>query len=183
MYVRPRSLSKVYQTCYPVAVTSYIQDDVAQSTEDVFENLEEERLILLLGALSNTLLKQVLRRISKVLEIGDVVLSPLAASKIIKELVYQGEREPYGVRGGTLVVLFCDRLGNETKMGKFPMDVNTNSTYEMHLTLKQDANLKVKMANMMRKMAGLEPVMVLSPSFKLEKKKLYRSSTSSVESL
>jgi len=68
-------------------------------------------------------------------------------------------------------------------MGKFPMDVNINSTYEMHLTLKQDANLKVKMANMMRKMAGLEPVMVLSPSFKLEKKKLYRSSTSSVESL
>jgi len=151
--------------------------------ENMFENLEQERLKELLSALSNSLLKQVLRRISKVLEIGEVFLSPIAASKIIKELVYQGEREPYGVRGGTLVVLFCDRLGKQTKMGKFPLDAYTNSTYEMHLTIHQDTNIKVKMENLVRKMTGLEPIMMLAPEFKLEKRKLYRSSSSSLDSL
>jgi len=151
--------------------------------EDPFQHLEHHRFQELLSALSNTILKQVLKRMTKVLETGEVLLSPLTASQILKSLVYQGELEPYGVRGGTLVVLFRDRLGKLVKLGRFPLDKYTNSTYEMHLTLQENTNFKLKVENLMRRIAGLDPVLVLGSEFKLEKRKLYRSSTCSADSL
>jgi len=171
--MRTRSLSRVYQTCYPLAVTRYVSDE---DSEELFDNLQQDRLDELLRALDNTLWKQVVSRFEKVLEVGQVLLTSQTAAKILKELVFQGEREPYGVRGGTLVVLFRDRLGKEVKMGRFPLDSYTNSTFEMHLTLVENSNIKVKVSNLLRKVAGLDELVVLDNNFKLEKRKLYRSS-------
>ena len=60
---------------------------------------------------------------------------------ILNQMVLLAEREPYGVRGGTLVVLFGPPHTTPTspslvKIGKFPLDPTMVSTYELHLTLQ-----------------------------------------------
>jgi len=180
-------LSRVYATCYPVAVSSYTDQPQSDESESVLENLEQvweqERLNKLLNALRSTVLKQVLGRMAKILEVGEVVLSRNTATQILQELVCQGEREPYGVRGGVLVVLFNDRLGRVHKMGRFPLDSSTTSTYHIHLTLVENRNFKVVLDNLVRKVTGLEPAILLANTFRLEVKKLYRSSCRSSSSL
>ena len=47
----------MYQTCYPLAVSTYVDEE--QEMESVFENLEQERFNNLLNALGNTVFKQV----------------------------------------------------------------------------------------------------------------------------
>jgi len=181
LITRGTSLSRVYATCYPVAVTSLTGScNGSGSHADELEsgNLEQERLAKLLNALNNTVIKQVLGRMAKILEVGEVLLSRNTATQILQELVYQGEREPYGVRGGILVVLFNDRFGKVHKMGRFPLDSSTTSTYHIHLTLSENRNFKVVWDNWVRKVTGVEPAILLSTSFTLEKKKLYRSSSS-----
>jgi len=180
MHDRAGSMSRMYQTCYPLAVSTYVDEE--QEMESVFENLEQERFNNLLNALGNTVFKQVLRRMEKILEVGEVLISPATATTILKDLILCGEREPYGVRGGTLVVLFSDRLGGVHKMGRFPLDSSVTSTYEIKLNLVEDRNIKVKLENLVRKVTGQAPLVFLGSKFQLEKKKLYRSSTSSVES-
>jgi len=179
LITRGTSLSRVYATCYPVAVTRYTDDTESTcSAVDNLENLLQERLTKLLNALRSTVFKQVLLRMAKTLEVGEVLLSRNTATQILQEIVYQGEREPYGVRGGILVVLFNDRFGKVHKMGRFPLDSSTISTYHIHLTLVENTNFKVVWDNLVRKMIGVEPAILLSNSFTLEKKKLYRSSSS-----
>lgn len=178
LITRGTSLSRVYATCYPVAVTSYTDGDELEESESVLEHLEQERLVQLINALRSTVLKQVLGRMAKILEVGEVLLSRSTAVQILQELVYQGEREPYGVRGGVLVVLFNDRFGKVHKMGRFPLDSSTTSTYHIHLTLVENRNFKVVLDNLVRKVTGLDPAVLLANTFSLEKKKLYRSSSS-----
>jgi len=178
---RGTSLSRVYATCYPVAVTSYSEQN--ESDESVLENLEQDRLSLLLNALKNTILKQILTRMAKILEVGEVLLPRSAATQILKDLLNEGEREPYGIRGGTIIVTFNDRFGNSHKMGRFPLDASTTSTYHIHLTLVENRNFKVVLDNLVRKMTGVEPTVLIANTFKLEKRKLYRSSSSSLTSM
>jgi len=180
MYDKATSLSRVYQACYPLAVSSYKEED--ETTEDVFEDLEQERLSCLLVALRNTVFKQVLKRIEKVAELEHVIISPHTTLSLLEKIVYLGEREPCGIRGGTLVVLFSDRSGTSHKIGRFPMDAGTVSTYQIHLTLKEDRNFKIRMENLMRKIAGHGAITVVGPLYTVEKKKLYRSSTASIYS-
>jgi len=174
-------MSRVYQSCYPLAVSNYLLEE-SPETESVLENPEQERFNNLLNALGNTVFKQVLRRMEKILEVGEVLISPTTATSILKDLILFGEREPYGVRGATLVVTFSDRVGGVKKMGRFPLDSSVTSTYELNLNLVEDRNIKVKLENLVRKMTGQTPLVFVGPKFKLEKKKLYRSSTSSVDS-
>ena len=48
----------MYQTCYPLAVTTYMEEG-EEGREDMFEDLEQERFSNLLTALRNTVFKQV----------------------------------------------------------------------------------------------------------------------------
>jgi len=178
--MRDVSLSSLYQTCYPLAVTSYIEDDMMNNNiEDQFQHLERERLTKLLAVLGSTVFKQMLRSMEKVMEVDRVLVDPETTMNILKEVVYQGEREPCGVRGGTLVVLFSDRLGVLHRVGRFSLDPATIPTYELHLTLTEDKTIKVKFENLLRKISGLCPNTVIRPGFTLRKRKLYRSSTGS----
>ena len=163
-------MSSAYQTCYPLAVSNYVNED----TEAVFEHLEQERFNHLLTALGNTVFTTVLRRMEKVLEVGEVLISPATATTILKDIILAGEREPYGVRGGVLIVTFSDRRGRATKMGRFPLDSATNATYELKLNLVEDRNMKVVLENVVRKVIGQNPLIFIGSKFKMEKKKLYR---------
>ena len=57
-------LFRAYQACYPLGVSSYISDvedevEGRRRGEEVFEDLEEERMASLLSALRNSVFKQV----------------------------------------------------------------------------------------------------------------------------
>ena len=102
---------------------------------------------------------------------------------ILNQMVTLAEQEPYGVKGGTLVVMFSPSLTSPTyptpiKIGRFPLDPTKVSTYELHLTLQLNCAVKVKLANLIRKLQGKAVKLEVSEEFILEKKKLYRSSTS-----
>ena len=102
---------------------------------------------------------------------------------ILNQLVLLAEREPYGVRGGTLVVMFSPppTSPNTTsiKIGRFPLDPTTVSTFEIHLTLQSTNQVKLKLANLIRRLQGKKAKLVVDEKFTLVKKKLYRSSISS----
>jgi hypothetical protein len=178
MLDRNLSLTRAYQTCYPLAVSSYIEDEEGPE-QDVFQDLEQERFNNLISALKQSVFKQVLKSLAKVLEIEQVLISPQTTQQILKEMVYQGEREPCGVRGGTLVVTFRSRDGTERKIGRFPLDSSTTPTYQILLTLEETTTLKVSFENLFRRIAGHGASKFLGTKFRLEKKKLYRSSSGS----
>ena len=122
------------------------------------------------------------------LELGSSTMLSLPSptmNKIVKQMVVLAEEEPYGVRGGTLVVMFSPPQTSTTyptlrKIGRFPMDPTMVSTYELHLTLQEacPVKLKLKLANLFRKLQGKTAKLVVDEKFVLVKKKLYRSSMS-----
>lgn len=178
--MKDSTLSSLYQNCYPLAVTSYFEDDMVNNNiEDQFQHLERERLTRLLAVLGSTVFKQIVKSMEKIVEVDRVLVPPATTMDILKEVVYQGEREPCGVRGGTLVVLFSDRLGHLHRVGRFSLDPSTLPTYELHLTLAEDTTIKGKFENLLRKISGLCPNTFIRPGFTLRKRKLYRSSTGS----
>jgi len=181
------SLSKQYNECYPIAITEYTNSFHDEDQNAVFQFFEEERLRSLLDILTRTI-HGVITRCSKVLELGPDMKMELPKStlnKILKQLVNLGESEPYGVRGGTLVVMFCSSSSTHSnlapvKIGKFPLDPQTVSTYELHLTIKSTNQLKLKVANILRRIQGKNGRLIVDDDYCLEKKKLYRSSYSAL---
>ena len=120
------------------------------------------------------------------MELGPLITMDLPTptlNHILNQLVLLAEREPYGVRGGTLVVMFSPphTSPNTTpiKIGRFPLDPTTVSTFEIHLTLQSTNQVKLKLANLIRRLQGKTARLVVDKKFTLIKKKLYRSSTSS----
>jgi len=152
--------------------------------DELFKDLEMERLADFVNRMTR-FMKQVLTRCSKVLDLGSSTILSLPApimNRIVKQMVVLAEEEPYGVRGGTLVVMFSPPQTSPThptlKIGRFPMDPTVVSTYELHLTLQEACPVKLKLANLFRKLQGKAAKMVVDEKFGLVKKKLYRSSMS-----
>ena len=121
------------------------------------------------------------------LELGPMITLDLPTptlNQILNQMIILAEREPYGVRGGTLVVMFSPSTTSPstppTKIGRFPLDPTTVSTYELHLTLQSTNQVKLKLANLVRRLQGKKAMLVVDNKFTLVKKKLYRSSTSSL---
>eukprot|EP00092_Neocalanus_flemingeri_P080760 GFUD01100780.1.p1 GENE.GFUD01100780.1~~GFUD01100780.1.p1 ORF type:complete len:194 (+),score=39.30 GFUD01100780.1:99-680(+) len=191
MIFKPSSVSKLFNECYPMAIGEYQNNtfDDALPTDlgidKAFQHLEKERLAVLLQILTRTLKKQVLYRCSKVLELGPLVFLDLPTStldNIFTQIILLGEREPYGVRGGTLVVMFSPpptKTSSPIKIGRFPLDPTKVSTYELHLTIQSTSPVKLQFANLWRRLQGKQEKLVVDDKFSLVKKKLYRSSTSS----
>jgi len=150
--------------------------------DELFKDYEMERLAGLVKEMTR-FMKQVLTRCSKVLELGSSTILSLPATtmnRIVKQMVVLAEEEPYGVRGGTLVVMFSPPQTSPTyptlrKIGRYPMDPTTVSTYELHLTLQESCPVKLKLANLFRKLQGKAAKLVVDEKFVLVKKKLYRS--------
>jgi len=156
--------------------------------QDMWETFEklwlETRLKTLITTLEGTVFKKVLARCRKVLELeGDLIVDPVTLCAICTKIITMAEQEPYGVRGGTLVVSFSSRPNDKLaplKIGMFPLDKVTVPTFELHLTLQATSSvtdrIKLSLRNLVRKMGGKPTQMVVDPKFDLNKKKLYKSS-------
>jgi len=158
---------------------------VNQSLDNLFKELEMERSASFMKILTRTM-NQVLSRCSKVLELGShstLSLPVDVMNQILIQMVILAEQEPYGVKGGTLVVMFSppkisSRITRAPiKIGRFPLDPTTVSTYELHLSLQETCPFGLKLANVFRKIQGKAVKLVIDEKFVLVKKKLYRSST------
>lgn len=172
-------------------------DELDQTLDHAFKLLEQERLQKLKKGMKRTIFAKIIPLCNKVLDLDNgstLELNYDTLDTILVDMINLGEREPYGVLGGTLFVNFgknefpsSSENNNSsglrlTKIGRFPLNTDTRShvtsTFELHLTLYPSTHVKHKMANLMRKMQGKPPLLMVDHNFTLIKKKLYRSSCS-----
>lgn len=149
----------------------------------VLDQLAEEEILALSKMFEDTLMKQVLSRCQKVLELeSELIIDSALLSVMFNKLVSLSEWEPYGVRGGTLVVMFSPSPAVEppVKVGRFPLDPSVVSTFELHLVIQVSTavsdRIKLSLSNLVRKMGGRQTQVMIDSKFSLTKKKLYRSS-------
>jgi len=153
---------------------------------EVFDRLRRKELQTLGNRLKSTVFKQVIGRCKKSLGGGkEVIIDASTINAIFSSVVALSESEPYGVRGGSLVVLFAPAPNSKdtpVKIGHFPMDPSTVATFELHLTIQASmavtTRVRQTLTNIVRKIGGKPTQVHIDPKFKLIKKKLYRSSTS-----
>lgn len=178
---KARDLSLAYELSCPLTITTYIDEN--DDFQQYRRQMQNERLESLVNTLEMVVMKVVLNAAAKVMEVDNVIMSSTTIITLLKDIVVMGESEPYGVRGGTLVVMFVDRFGQSHKIGNFDLDPTTISTYELHVQLTEDKNVKAKVAALIRRLAGRSKQLMVDTHFQLWKKKLYRSSTGSENSL
>eukprot|EP00092_Neocalanus_flemingeri_P038690 GFUD01042125.1.p1 GENE.GFUD01042125.1~~GFUD01042125.1.p1 ORF type:complete len:197 (+),score=46.16 GFUD01042125.1:227-817(+) len=165
-------------------------DDLDQDLDHAFKLLEQERFVKLMNVLKRTILAKVLPLCPKVLNLdnGSLLEMPSETLKnILGDMVHLGEQEPYGILGGTLMVNFgkteyvtdnSDSVNSSssfTKVGRFPLNPDITSTFELHLTFYPSTQVKHKVTNLLRRLQGKPPLLVVDQKFNLTKKKLYRS--------
>ncbi|XP_022191088.1 protein charybde isoform X1 [Nilaparvata lugens] len=109
------------------------------------------------------------------LSCGEVLLPADLLPRIARDVIRMAENEPCGLRGCTLFINFgteeeCRRIGT------IKCDPNTVSTFELFLTLTQDAKSTWHsiLPQFIKNLTKGGTIMI-SPAFELEKKKLYRS--------
>lgn len=174
-------------------INKKIKDDVGTGRAvnsmdwgEVFDQLRKKELQTLGNRLKCSVFKQVIGRCKKSLGAGkEVVIDASTINAIFSSVVALSELEPYGVRGGSLVVLFAPAPNSKdtpVKIGHFPMDPSIVTTFELHLTIQASmavtTRVRQTLTNIVRKIGGKPTQVHIDPKFKIIKKKLYRSSTS-----
>jgi len=159
------------------------QDEDEEDFGELLSSLENERHAALFDTLANTVIKQVLFQTRKALELdGELEVSPSMLGDIINKILILGKDEPYGVRGGNLVVLFSPSpvavANTQLRVGSFPVDNTKVPTFDLNLVLYPLSNTKTKVSNLMRRLGGL-PERVTVEKYVISKKKLYRSDSTS----
>ena len=156
-------------------------DNLDKMLDDAFKLSEQDQLQNLTQSLTQHFLSKVLPLCVKVLdlELGSLLDIPGdALQQILWEIVFQGEKEPYGVKGGTLVVNFeTDSSNSDNKImriGRFPLRPDITSSSELHLTMHPSTLVRHKMANWLEKFQRKPQRIVIDKNFVLTKKKLYR---------
>jgi len=152
---------------------------------EVFDQLRRKELQTLGNRLKCTVFKQVIGRCKRSLGTGkEVIIDASTINAIFSSVVALSESEPYGIRGGSLVVLFAPTPSSKDtplKIGHFPMDPSTVTTFELHLTIQASMAVTTRvcqtLTNLVRKIGGKPTQVHIDPKFKLIKKKLYRTST------
>ncbi|CAH0391275.1 unnamed protein product [Bemisia tabaci] len=112
---------------------------------------------------------------SEQLSCGEVLLPADLLPRIALDILKMAETEPCGLRGCTIFINYesdnqCRRIGT------LKCDPSTVSTFEIHLTLRQDLKASWKsMLPQFIKNFTKGGTIVISGSFSLQRKKLYRS--------
>ncbi|XP_022916845.1 protein charybde-like [Onthophagus taurus] len=140
---------------------------------EVYED-ECESTEAAVGALSK-LLETTLRSAKHShLSCGEVVLPSGLLEEISRQIYNEADSELYGLRGCTLYLNFEGE--NECrKLSTIKCDQSTVSTFELTLTLKQSTAGWNSFLSQFIKKITRGGTMMISPDFKLEKRKLYRS--------
>ena len=152
-----------------------------ENTEDdidlVKEMMRRERSANLVSDLINIFKSDILSICKKALELepeSEMLLEDRILDVIISDIIRLGEKEPYGVLGGIIVVHFVRGSGDVKRIGKFAINSNTIPTFELHLRLASSTNLLHKMSNLMKRMQARPPLLFVDEKFQLDKVKLYR---------
>merc|ERR1719446_852416 len=91
----------------------------------------------------------------------------------MREAVRLGESEPYGVRGGVIIITFTNGEGQRRRLGRIPLDQDTMETYELEVEVFESREAGVWLGNALRKVWGQAKVTTLDTKFQLTKRKLY----------
>lgn len=109
------------------------------------------------------------------LECGEVLLPTGFLNTIANEVYELAECEPYGLRGCTLHLYF-ENDQERQKISTIKYDLDTVSTFELYLTLKQDfAVWQIILPQFLKNLTRGSGTVMISPQFTLTKKQLYRS--------
>ena len=172
---------KSFMNTFNTAKAAAAGDDLNLTLDDAFKLLEREQLENLTKELQGHFCTKVLPICAKMVHIEHGSLLDLPSDimkKILVEMVALGEKEPYGVMGGTLVVNCVletpANITKSTRIGRFPLKPELPSTFELHLTLFPSTQVKHRIANLMEKIQGKPCKLVIDQKFILTKKKLYR---------
>jgi len=170
-----------------------VREDTKHALDAAFDLFEKERILDLTKVVKKKMIESVIPCCTKVLDLdsnGSLFEIPSGLlDNLCKDLIHLGEQEPYGVLGGTLILNFGSvvdddaeiKEGNEDhsvkfiKIGRFSLNPDVISTFELHLTMFPSNKVKHKLANLARKLQGKPSKIVVGESYILVKKKLYRS--------
>lgn len=147
-------------------------NDMEQTKRDLLQ----ERLAGLVTELADTVMGELRRLVAKAADTSAVDFSPASAEVLMKEAVRLGELEPYGVRGGVIVITFTNSEGETRRLGRIPLDQDTIETYELDIEVFESRETAAWIGNAFRKVWGQAKVTTMDTKFQLTKKKLYRSS-------
>jgi len=141
--------------------------------EQVKRNLLEERLAGLVAELADTVMDELRRLVAEATEASQVEFSQSSAEVLMREAVRLGESEPYGVRGGVIIITFTNGEGQRRRLGRIPLDQDTMETYELEVEVFESREAGVWLGNALRKVWGQAKVTTLDTKFQLTKRKLY----------
>jgi len=131
------------------------------------ENIEE-----LVSVLAGKVMGDIENLVKDVTGGSEVKMEPDMTSPLLQEVARLGEKEPYGMRGGQLVLIFTDGQKVHHKLGIIALDPDTIETYQLQINLFESKDGLDRMRNMMRKMWG-QPRRVILDKFHIKKKRLY----------
>uniref|UniRef100_A0A1A9UPE0 Protein scylla n=1 Tax=Glossina austeni TaxID=7395 RepID=A0A1A9UPE0_GLOAU len=121
--------------------------------------------------LSLRLLSELKSAKSRHLSCTEVSLPCDLTTRIAAEILCLSEREPCGLRGCTIYIEFEDEPNNSRRIASLKLDMETVSTFELYLTLRQDH--RGWAALLPHFMKSLSRTITISPEFTVTKNKLY----------
>lgn len=150
---------------------------------DLNENtLFEDALELKKCKLLSKRVEDQLRESKSRLQCGEVLIPNNLTLRIAKDCLKMSESEPCGIRG-CVIYINLEEKNSCNRLGKVVCDPDTVSTFEITLNLRQDCNKWLNLTRLvperLLKKFGRDRALVISESYTLRKKKLYRSNCNS----
>uniref|UniRef100_A0A1A9WGG4 Protein scylla n=1 Tax=Glossina brevipalpis TaxID=37001 RepID=A0A1A9WGG4_9MUSC len=108
---------------------------------------------------------------SRHLSCTEVSLPCDLTTRIAAEILSLSEREPCGLRGCTIYIEFEDEPNNSRRIASLKLDIETVSTFEIYLTLRQAHRGWATLLPQFMK--SLSRTITISPEFTVTKNKLY----------
>lgn len=161
--------------CPQNSLSLVISEKANHDMEQVKRNLLEERLAQLVAELADTVMDELRRLVAEATEASQVEFSQSSAEVLMKEVVRLGESEPYGVRGGVVVITFTNWEGQTRRLGRIRLDEDTIETYELEVEVFESKEAAVRLGNALRRVWGQAKVTTMDTKFQLTKRKLYGS--------
>ena len=107
---------------------------------------------------------------------GEVEVAEGLMVRMVDRLVTLSEREPCGLRGGSLVILFSPH----SPLLTLQLDPNTVPTFQMTLILRPATDLRTRIVNFVRKLRGKPSKIILDNNFSAQTKKFYLENINSI---
>lgn len=121
--------------------------------------------------LSSSLLDKLREAKARHLTCTEVSLPCDLTPSIAAEIIRVSEKEPCGIRGCTIYVEFEDEPQNSRRIASLKVDPETEPTFEVYLTLRQDH--RGWTALLPQFMKSLARTITISPEYTITKHKLY----------